>query len=102
MTAEIWKQDPDISHESPHCMLIFKVSKQIPKLRVKSIQFPDDKDALKQLGDEIAKELDQGTGSKLDILYNAIKSAFKTCNLVRTFKLYGKLKFYWTDEDYME
>ena len=93
MVAQHWMLDPEISHESPHAMLIFKISKQLPRLKIKTIQFPDDKDGIKLLGEEIANEIDRGIGSRLDILYNAIKAASKTCNLIRKYKSYSKLKF---------
>ena len=68
MTAQHWKLDPEIPHESQHAMLIFKISKQLPRLKVKTIQFPDDKEGVERLGVEIANEIDRGVGTKLDIL----------------------------------
>ena len=88
-----------ISHESPHAMLIFKLSKQLTKLSTSVVHLPSDDDTLERLGSEIAKEIDAGIGSKIDILYDAILNASHSLKLVKTHKGYGRLKFHWTDED---
>ena len=49
-------------------MLIFRIKKQLPKLRIKSICLPTDKDTLDKLGAEIATEIDTGVGAKMDVL----------------------------------
>ena len=68
MIAQHWRHDPMISHESPHAMLIFRLSKQLTKLSHTIVQLPSDDDALDRLATEIAKEIDAGVGSSMDIL----------------------------------
>ena len=68
MIAQHWRHDPMISHESPHAMLIFRLSKQLTKLPHTVVQLPSEDDALDRLGSEIAKEIDVGVGSRMDIL----------------------------------
>ena len=92
MVAQHWPEDEEIFHESSHSMIIFKVKKELPRLKVSTVQLPTDKAGLDALGAEIAKEIDIGVGTKLDILYSAIKKASKTLNLVRTHKGYSKIR----------
>ena len=83
-------------------MLIFRIKKQLPKLKIRSICLPTDKEALEKLGNEISTELDTGVGPKMDVLYTAIYRASKKLNLIKTRKGFGKLKFYWSQQDYTE
>ena len=84
MVAQHWRKDSEISHESPHALLVFKLSKQIKKLERHVINFPSTEAGLNSLGEEFAKYIDIGVGSKIDILYSAIFNASRQLNLVKT------------------
>ena len=99
MVAQHWRHDPDISHESPHALLIFKLSKQLTKLSRTVVHYPTDDTVLERFRNEIAKEIDIGIGPKMDIFYDAIAKASATLKLVKTHKGYGRLKVHWSDED---
>lgn len=86
MTAQIWRHDPNIFHESPHCMLILSVSKALKPLSHKIVHLPTDDDKLDELGAEIAKEIDQCVGSLVDRFYTAVFKASERLGLIRTHK----------------
>jgi len=102
MTAQYWRHDPVICHESPHALLLFSLSKELRPLTHTSINLPSDDDGLDNFGIENANEIDNAIGPSLDFFYSAIHNASRRLNLVQTHKGYGRLKFNWTEDDYDE
>lgn len=102
MVVQIRRLGADIMHESPHDMLIFKVKKQLPKLRISTIQLPEGKDQRDKFVEELGIAIDNGVGTRIQKLHNAIKQVSTKLKLIRTTKGYRKLKFYWSAEDYDE
>jgi len=77
-------------------MLIFKIKKQLPKLRVSCYLLPESKDDKDKFNECIKRHIENNNGiddNKIDIFYKAIKEVSKEMNLIRTTKGFRKLKF---------
>jgi hypothetical protein len=68
MEVQIRRLSDDIGHESPHDMLVFKIKKHLPKLKIKSVMLPETVEARKEFEERVGKLIDEGVGTKIDIL----------------------------------
>ena len=89
----------DILHESNHSILIFKIRNALPKLRIKTITLPETDEKREDFKNKISHYIASGSGSKINILYDAVAQASKDLKLIRTHKGFRKLKFYWNQDD---
>lgn len=102
MVTEVKRRDAnaEVFHESPHSILVFKIKKRLPKLRIPMLQLPEDAATKQKFMEALKVELDKGVGDKLEVLYNSINKVSKDLKLIRTVRGYRKLKFHWSDADY--
>ena len=70
MVKEIKRRDTsaDVFHESPHSVLIFKIKKRLPRLRVPMLMLPGNDEAKTKFTDALKVELANSVGDKLDVL----------------------------------
>ena len=95
MIDQVDKCDPqhDIYHESNHSMLIFRIRNAIPKLRVKTISLPETEEKREQFKTKVSEYIAAGTGSKIDIHYEAVNNTCRDLKLITTHKGFRRLKF---------